>query len=359
MKLKRIEIQAFKTYVGKGDGVFDFTIGDSVANLVSIYAPNGFGKTSFYDAVDYCFTNNVTRYIRATRLANLNKDQVKGLNDKRNILRSVNAPADLETMVRILTEDGQEFSQNLPSGQYQFNDNKTLPEKRCYRDLILAQESIDAFLREGTPEDRYKKFIETQSGEFNKLELKRSSIYTMLQHAYKELGDYNEKIDAHTKELKANEYDSSVFSSFNDIALKLPSEYKVSLIDSEFSDEMNQILLVKITQCLHSVTLEDEKIKSARSLIYDHLKKINVYENSYKERKKVKERITLIGEAKNNYDQIEKLEGSLVRAKLGLDTDKVEESRLANLKNIFPVYKSTKELVEARRVEKTNLEKEI
>lgn len=50
MKIKKINIHAFRLF--KDESV-DFTAkrdANSLANLVAIYAPNGFGKTSFFDS---------------------------------------------------------------------------------------------------------------------------------------------------------------------------------------------------------------------------------------------------------------------------------------------------------------------
>lgn len=109
MKIKQVKIQAFKSYLEEKDGIFDFSHGNEndVANIVSIYAPNGFGKTSFYDAVDFCITNNVTRYIR--------DDKVRVKNDKLSkkgsyILRNSKASKSLDTKVDVFTSDNQVFN---------------------------------------------------------------------------------------------------------------------------------------------------------------------------------------------------------------------------------------------------------
>ncbi|AZB31863.1 hypothetical protein EB354_03740 [Chryseobacterium balustinum] len=61
MKFKKVEIQAFRAYDTAKDGTFDFTRQEDgkSADFISLYAPNGFGKTSFYDAVEYGITNNI------------------------------------------------------------------------------------------------------------------------------------------------------------------------------------------------------------------------------------------------------------------------------------------------------------
>ena len=145
MKIKQVKIQAFKSYLEEKDGIFDFSHGNEndVANIVSIYAPNGFGKTSFYDAVDFCITNNVTRYIR--------DDKVRVKNDKLSkkgsyILRNSKASKSLDTKVDVFTSDNQVFNKVLKRNNsnhrdYLFRDSDTPENKKYFRDLMLSQEN--------------------------------------------------------------------------------------------------------------------------------------------------------------------------------------------------------------------------
>lgn len=57
--LKSISIQNFRAYRAKKD----FTLGSAITVL---YGPNGFGKTSFFDAVDYVVTGGVGRLSKAS-----------------------------------------------------------------------------------------------------------------------------------------------------------------------------------------------------------------------------------------------------------------------------------------------------
>jgi len=68
MKFKKVEIQAFRAYRDIKDGTFDFTTAaNEVADFISIYAPNGFGKSTFFDAVEWGFTQNLERLLRKDR----------------------------------------------------------------------------------------------------------------------------------------------------------------------------------------------------------------------------------------------------------------------------------------------------
>ena len=53
IKIREIDIKAFRAY--KDVQKFDFMhkTSGNVADLVAIYAPNGYGKTSFFDAVEW------------------------------------------------------------------------------------------------------------------------------------------------------------------------------------------------------------------------------------------------------------------------------------------------------------------
>ena len=60
-KIRTITIQGFRGYDSKQ--VFDLTTAaGQPASLVVLYAPNGFGKTSFFDAVEWALTGKIKRF---------------------------------------------------------------------------------------------------------------------------------------------------------------------------------------------------------------------------------------------------------------------------------------------------------
>ena len=60
-KIKSIEINAFRAF--KDSEKFDFINHEfnEVSNLIVLYAPNGSGKTSFIDAIEWGFTGKINR----------------------------------------------------------------------------------------------------------------------------------------------------------------------------------------------------------------------------------------------------------------------------------------------------------
>lgn len=99
MKLKKVEISAFRIYDDPKQATFDFTNSKGeVVDFVSLYAPNGFGKTSFYDAVEWGITNSIDRFfIRSKELKKLADYQL--IENETPMIR--NFRSNLETYVKI------------------------------------------------------------------------------------------------------------------------------------------------------------------------------------------------------------------------------------------------------------------
>ncbi len=163
MKFKSVEISAFRIYDNPADAKFDFTIGDnSVANFVSLYAPNGFGKTSFYDAVEWGVTNNINRFwqnqnteMSLVALKEEQKDQIK-------LWRNRNALKKTKTFVKIIDEADKAISRELkPHGNSSSDiSGRNTIENKNFRQVILSQEWISSFLKEMNGIRRYEIFME-------------------------------------------------------------------------------------------------------------------------------------------------------------------------------------------------------
>ena len=162
MKIKKVEISAFRAYNDVKDSTFDFTLSndnDSIADFISIYAPNGYGKTSFYDAVEWCVTGQIERFHR-----NHSEYKKMGVENRRSsknpFFLQHNDQKDLLGSVSVAT-DKKVFKKELTSSKvYDFNKK---PLNVYFKEVILSQDLIDAFIKEDKAEDRYIKFIENIS----------------------------------------------------------------------------------------------------------------------------------------------------------------------------------------------------
>lgn len=165
MKFKKVEISAFRIYDKPADATFDFTVNTGeAADFVSIYAPNGFGKTSFYDAVEWGVTNDIQRFWQNDDITNEAISALREINEEKQvkILRNRHAASDLETSVRIITDSAE-----MPERKFNVHGNSSsdiksssTTERKSFQRVILSQEWISAFLKENRGDKRYEKFME-------------------------------------------------------------------------------------------------------------------------------------------------------------------------------------------------------
>lgn len=154
MKLNKVKIQAFRIYNRVDDGTFDFTVNGEPADFVSIYAPNGFGKTSFYNAIEWGITGEVKRL--SSQKDNLKKQRF-GKNNGRpedQILVNEFAKPGTPTSVTLELDNGDSIS-NILGKKRRSNDSV---DSSIIKRILLDQEGIDAFLRTDKPEDRYEEW---------------------------------------------------------------------------------------------------------------------------------------------------------------------------------------------------------
>jgi len=249
MKIKKVSIQAFKSYLYKKDGTFDFMLdsqngnNSEPADFISLYAPNGFGKTSFYDAIDYAITNNVNRYLRGKRLTDENKKQGKHHNKqgkKQYILRNRDAdsePNDLKTRVVVETTKHSYTSTykkfNTGYMDYRFDLADSRPNSNYFSEVLLTQEAIDAFLREISSEERFDKFAENTTKELKEYNQQRLSLVCVCRDTEnKKQVIEKEKATLETG-LKSIEKEDNPFQVANDVIQKL------SLAKLAFTDFLN------------------------------------------------------------------------------------------------------------------------
>jgi DNA repair protein SbcC/Rad50 len=164
MKFKKVEISAFRIYDDPKDATFDLTTkSGEVAGFISLYAPNGFGKTSFYDAVEFGVTNSINRFfIRHRELEKLADFQLA--QNEVSLIRNVKSEANRKTYVKIHTNNSDlpEINRYFKKHGNQTHDitfNKK-PVSHDFQNVILSQEWIAAFLTEQDGEYRYEKFME-------------------------------------------------------------------------------------------------------------------------------------------------------------------------------------------------------
>jgi exonuclease SbcC len=275
MKIKKVEVQAFRAYLEKASGTFDFMVPDQdgiavPANFVSLYAPNGFGKSSFYDAVEWALTNGSERFSDEVYEAAARGSKLE--NEALRILRNTEAPNDLETQVTVSTTV-KDFVRNpgivrKDSIDVDFKGEKLVEGAGAYRTIFLSQDAIDHFIRGVNPEIRYQDYAR-EYGE------QTESLRREVQAAYIGVGDQIENFKDVEKKLSIelqSPIDNHLVETFIVISGELreagiPLNSLPKAIGDANLDEVTEDIVTSLSKIQHEVDLLTAKELTLRKLI--------------------------------------------------------------------------------------------
>lgn len=228
-KISKICLQNFRGYAGKV--TFDLNDKDNrPASFVLVYAPNGVGKTSFTDGIEFALKGEVDRLIRLEKQTNVS-GPIYHHYDK------ANQKAFVQLFVK--NEQGEEkaFSPRIvpkyENGTDTKLDRRTVKSdiksnKNLWDMVILPQDKVDTFITSQSPEKRYS--------DWTKSDPQISNDAEMLKKLTKELKDKEKKILQIEKEtnLKFEELNRVIEQKEGlDRVIELISKYNESFGDSE------------------------------------------------------------------------------------------------------------------------------
>ncbi len=148
MKIKSVKITGFRAFEKEENSTFDFTSNGEIMDFASIYAPNGFGKTSFYDAVEWSVTHQIQRFDRMDDFEKMRKENSLPL-----LLNNSSNSGKV-----IVETDSNTFENTI--NKRKVYSTKTKPDNEYFRNQILSQDLIDTFIKEERAEKRYERFLE-------------------------------------------------------------------------------------------------------------------------------------------------------------------------------------------------------
>ncbi len=199
-KLLSMEVQNFRVY--KGRKKFAFTAEREVqvpASLVMIYAPNGMGKTSVCDAIEWSLTGSIQRLSDMEKLIGKggmllhNRETYKKVEDYR--ANNEFAFVELELQNRlgtqaILKRTVKRSTNDLAAGRLKVTvdekpDEKENPFKneRHWNRIIMPHDQIEKFVSAIQPAERYQEWMECvdPSGALSKRYERRCAEYVKAQ----------------------------------------------------------------------------------------------------------------------------------------------------------------------------------
>ena len=168
IKLSKIILEAFRGYRDKV--TFDFTLPDNkIADIVAIYAPNGFGKTSFFDGIEWNTKGKIERFEENSKIKNSAEEFGGSIlkNRESNLSNGSVSLFDQQNLhfTRITSSSGK---WDLLPGRLDSNNTSPLKNivnyKTHKRIEILPQSRIDSFLSSNTPEEKYQALLDFWDG---------------------------------------------------------------------------------------------------------------------------------------------------------------------------------------------------
>ncbi|WP_414890482.1 AAA family ATPase [Pseudomonas chlororaphis] len=277
MKIKKVEIEGFRAYKTKEDGTFDF-IAESgePSDFVAIYAPNGFGKSSFYDAVEWAATNHLERlggdynkdnYIYAAKIT-----KEEGVGQK--ILRNKDVSDEIVTRVMVSTTRGEPFEREIKhirSNSRDLRSDGKGRENEYFRRVILSQDEIDRFLREAKPQERYERFMKSFGGD---AEVARKEISILINDNKSVLAELEKQRNMLHHEMQ-QPIDTAVFDQFNSIAQELNAAgEQLPLADESFSLNTEHELVSKLVTRVNELGVERNAADVSRTSLIERLSRL-------------------------------------------------------------------------------------
>ncbi|PEL43855.1 AAA family ATPase [Bacillus wiedmannii] len=281
LKLQSIELEAFRAY--KDIGYFDFTLPTGeAANLVVIYAPNGFGKTSFFDAVEWAFTGKINKISENSRIKNI-ADYEKG-----HILKNIDSDLD-KGRVKIITDNNnilEVYTKQLGrhNRQTDYHSGDVVETSKAFEETdlikfasnnIMCQHKIDSFLTFSTAKQRYDTLSNFWDGKED------TSMYRQLlslsKEAEKKDNEINQKLVQLEEEIGKLAGISNNLDVLNERIIIFNNKNNFEVILSKITD----LLSFNVGDFVGEVTSAEAKVKSEQDKINSSLSNLLDLDNTY------------------------------------------------------------------------------
>jgi len=263
MKIKSVKITGFRAFEKEEDSTFNFTKGGEIMNFASIYAPNGFGKTSFYDAVEWGITHKIQRFDRMVDFEKVRKD------NNSQLLLNKNSESG-----KVIVETSSQNFENIINKKkvYKYNEK---PANEYFQNQILTQDLIDAFLKEEKADKRYENFLEIDEN-LKKYDLAYKKINTLLGYINDQRKELVKAKGEEEKKLQSEidfEQEFKKFDEINEVITSLNKENEsLQLIDQNTFNQITydnlarniDVRLLSLEEVLIKVKLRIDTIILAR-----------------------------------------------------------------------------------------------
>ncbi|MDM1038371.1 AAA family ATPase [Myroides odoratimimus] len=379
IKLSKIILEAFRGY--KDKVTFDFTLPDNkIADIVAIYAPNGFGKTSFFDGIEWNTKGKIERFEENSKIKNsaelfggaILKNRESNLNNG-----SVSLFDQQNLHFTRITSNSDKW--DLLSGRLDSNNTSPLKNivnyKTHKRIEILPQSRIDSFLSSKTPEEKYQALLDFWDG--NDESDYFVGVSKFYEESEKERVNITIEIEEILEKIAELTTSESKISFFNSLVQDINSNKNSSFNVQQFTENTSE------TEFEHTVkTINNNTASISSRLSQTELRQVQLItlENGFtlfiKNKElvvNVKNEVGNLQSILNNFSQldIKKQERKELESKLQKEQKNLDEVKLISLskEHFLSIIDRIKKLVDERNSitegkpallqQKNNKEKEI
>lgn len=239
MKLRDIYVKAFRLFDEEHiEFVNERFANNGCADFVTIYAPNGFGKTSLFDAIEFGMTKNIKRLKFSNFKENVESD--KKLSDMGSFIHNKKKPDDIVTIK--LGLEGHDVGDI--ETKVNKNDERSLlisePSNKYFSKVMLAQDWFSEFLSAQKAESRFKIFMENFYDSEGLLDY-HAQLKTVSNKLKSEI-----KGDSDKKKKKANSIKNEVDENIMDQVDKMQSTLNELLIEVSWKRKIEETYLKKL-----------------------------------------------------------------------------------------------------------------
>ena len=196
MKIKKIDIQAFRLFHEETVHLTAKRDISKPANFVAVYAPNGFGKTSFFDAMEFCMTGKIHRL--ADNLSENASEDKKQSGDK-SFIHNKDYP-EMHVAIKMEFDDRDSMIRTCsPDEEYQLLQGEE--QNGFFSEAILSQDFFSSFISNKNAKQRFELFTQ-RFDETNGLLDYRQWLKAKCNSLGKQIGRLSKEIKS--KELQIN-----------------------------------------------------------------------------------------------------------------------------------------------------------
>ena len=361
MRINRLKITNFKNFNGEVE--FDFS-----KNIILLYGANGYGKSTIFEAIEWCLTGKIEKYNKSEHDFRLDvsnklllgkKDfivEVKLSFDDFEIIKSFSVGKDIllsNTSSKIITKENEQiigmpkcesYLKNISYGDFSYA--KTEYSQLLKTSYILSQDQISNFIKSSDGSERYEsladimglKSILTEFENFKNLIIKLNKQTEQLTNEKNEIEnkittsknflqvfDQKEYIRIVSNLRNHNEIKKTISITEKEIDMliskKLNNQNSLNHFLKTYNDLNNEIKIMSINQIDTLIQMKKNKLK----LMSSKINRANIL------LEKVKDREKQFLKSKNNTKDIQFTYDDLKENERKINEIKIENMNFSNI----------------------------